>query len=76
MSFARSPIAAAVHYGWDAWPFSDRSSSSSAWRAASNWNDPWRKTTGEGKKIPFSSLQGADAVMDHLRRKASLSGSR
>jgi hypothetical protein len=50
--FCPLTYAAAVHYGWDSWPVSDRSIFEQCLEGSQNWNDPWRKTTGEGKKVP------------------------
>jgi hypothetical protein len=45
-------FAASVRYGWDAWGFSDRSVFEQCLEgSSSNWNDPWRKTTGQDNKI-------------------------
>lgn len=44
--------AAAVRYGWDNWVISDRSVFEQCLEGSQNWNDPWRKTTGEGQKVP------------------------
>jgi hypothetical protein len=43
---------AAVRYGWDAWPFADRSMFEQCLDGSQSWNDPWRKTTGQEAKVP------------------------
>jgi hypothetical protein len=50
--FCPLTYAAAVHYGWDSWPISDRSVFEQCLEDTKAWNDPWRKTTGEGQKVP------------------------
>jgi hypothetical protein len=52
-AFCPLTYSAAVHYGWDTWPFSDRSVFEQCLEGTQSWNDPWRKTTGEGQKIPI-----------------------
>lgn len=52
-AFCPLTYSTAVHYGWDSWPFSDRSVFEQCLEGTQNWNDPWRKTTGEGQKIPI-----------------------
>lgn len=51
-AFCPLTYSAAVQYGWDNWPISDRSIFEQCLEGSQNWNDPWRKTTGEGKKVP------------------------
>jgi hypothetical protein len=51
--FCPITYSAAVRYGWDAWPISDRSIFEQCLEGSStSWNDPWRKTTGDGQKVP------------------------